>query len=484
MKRDTDFCIVFSLRSLLHQVIDAFTAEAERKGLRLSLKLDVTGLPAMIMGDPQRLRQTVSNILSNALESSNGGAILVSVRATRVAYTAAVKNILTITIKDEGKGMTEAKLDALFQQFEDILDEDLGSPTPTTRSVGIGLGLAVAARFVRNSRGQMRMRSKKDVGTEVILELPLNIGTAPKNPLPTPPTDTHPSTPNTPFPVPSSPISERAGRLSSLPLKTPESTTPYSPDGPFSDTQRDGPSPRTSYPFPTVTSAGYHSTIEPISSTIAVSPAYTVSPAFTISPGSTASPGGDANVNLNILVAEDNPLNAKVLRHQLFKMGHTVTVVGDGQACFDTFKATPNQFDVILMDFQVSFTPLLRQLLFCCNRWTDFNQMPLIDGPTSTKLIREYESKSTPTLSSLAMRHGCIPIFAVSASLQEEKYAEYVQNEFDGWILKPINFRRVGMLMMGIWDGEKRRECAYTPGEWENGGWFGPRINGNESRHC
>jgi PleD family two-component response regulator len=43
-------------------------------------------------------------------------------------------------------------------------------------------------------------------------------------------------------------------------------------------------------------------------------------------------------VSLRILVAEDNPLNAKVMKMQLTKIGHEVTVVSDGQACLDRFK--------------------------------------------------------------------------------------------------------------------------------------------------
>jgi PleD family two-component response regulator len=59
-------------------------------------------------------------------------------------------------------------------------------------------------------------------------------------------------------------------------------------------------------------------------------------------------------IKLRILVAEDNPLNAKILKLQLIKMGHEVIVVSDGQACFDRFRQDHRSFDVILMDFQVS----------------------------------------------------------------------------------------------------------------------------------
>ena len=98
--------------------------------------------------------------------------------------------------------------------------------------------------------------------------------------------------------------------------------------------------------------------------------------------------------------------------------------------------------------------------------------MPLLDGLASTKLIREYETTSKPLLPSLASNNGRVPIFAVSASLVEQKHAEYLDGGFDGWILKPISFRHLGTLMMGIWSEEERGNCIYKPGMWENGGWL------------
>jgi CheY-like chemotaxis protein len=58
--------------------------------------------------------------------------------------------------------------------------------------------------------------------------------------------------------------------------------------------------------------------------------------------------------------------------------------------------------------------------------------MPLIDGPTATRLIREFESIATPLLSPRAMSHGRIPVFAVSASLEEHKRDEYARGALEG----------------------------------------------------
>jgi CheY-like chemotaxis protein len=107
--------------------------------------------------------------------------------------------------------------------------------------------------------------------------------------------------------------------------------------------------------------------------------------------------------------------------------------------------------------------------------------MPIVDGLTSTKMIREYEKspeqKSHSLLDGAARR---VPILAVSASLVEEQLQTYVDAGFDGWILKPIDFKRLHTLLKGIHDAEVRRECLYVPGEWERGGWF-PRSRTTES---
>jgi hypothetical protein len=99
--------------------------------------------------------------------------------------------------------------------------------------------------------------------------------------------------------------------------------------------------------------------------------------------------------------------------------------------------------------------------------------MPIVDGLTSTKMIRSFE-KSHPThmLSKRAARNGRIPIIAVSASLIEKERQVYIDAGFDGWILKPISFDRLKQIMLGIVDASVRKENLYKSGGWERGGWF------------
>jgi CheY-like chemotaxis protein len=99
--------------------------------------------------------------------------------------------------------------------------------------------------------------------------------------------------------------------------------------------------------------------------------------------------------------------------------------------------------------------------------------MPIVDGMTATKMIRSFEKTRSPDqLSMRATLNRRIPIFAVSATLVEDNRQTYMDAGFDGWILKPVDFKRTAVLLEGIVDPAKRRECLYQPGEWERGGWF------------
>jgi hypothetical protein len=89
--------------------------------------------------------------------------------------------------------------------------------------------------------------------------------------------------------------------------------------------------------------------------------------------------------------------------------------------------------------------------------------MPIVDGLTSTKMIRSFE-KSHPThlLSKRAARNGRIPIIAVSASLLEKERQTYIDAAFD----------RLKNIMLGIVEAGARKENLYKSGGWERGGWF------------
>lgn len=172
------------------------------------------------------------------------------------------------------------------------------------------------------------------------------------------------------------------------------------------------------------------------------------------------SPAAESAEHLSVLVAEDDPINSRIIKKRLEKAGHDVYLTVNGEECASAYAEKEAFFDVVLMDMQ----------------------MPSVDGLTSTKMIRSHEAVcSKSILSPRAALNGRAPIFAVSASLVERDRDVYVQAGFDGWILKPVDFKRLAELMEGIVLNETRDKCLYVPGEWEQGGWFSAR-DGKDGR--
>ncbi|KAF4550028.1 Histidine protein kinase NIK1-like protein [Elsinoe fawcettii] len=155
--------------------------------------------------------------------------------------------------------------------------------------------------------------------------------------------------------------------------------------------------------------------------------------------------------HMRVLIAEDDPVNSRIIKKRLEKLGHMPHLTVNGEECSSSYGEKSGHFDVILMDMQ----------------------MPIVDGLTSTKMIRSFE-KSHPThiLSTRASLNGRVPIIAVSASLEERDRKTYIDAGFDGWILKPISFDRLSEIMTGIVDSAVRSKNLYKPGNWEKGGWF------------
>lgn len=101
--------------------------------------------------------------------------------------------------------------------------------------------------------------------------------------------------------------------------------------------------------------------------------------------------------------------------------------------------------------------------------------MPILDGFGATKCIRKIESNSPmnclPHRSTALL--GRIPIFAVSASLTKDQRPYMIEIGMDGWILKPIDFKRMSVLLAGISNILVRAENVYDEDRsWEYGGWF------------
>ena len=100
--------------------------------------------------------------------------------------------------------------------------------------------------------------------------------------------------------------------------------------------------------------------------------------------------------------------------------------------------------------------------------------MPLLNGYEATERIRALEHDSKTICDRLSQKlNGRIPIFAVSASLREAQREEMYSLGIDGWILKPIDFKRLRVILRGVTDTTQRAKDVYRQGcSWEHGGWL------------
>ena len=314
----------FNLSTAIEAVITSFRQEAERKNLDL-IVTSHSGLPEIVRGDAARLRQALSNVLSNAFRHSPNGSIKVSIQALHIEEQ---KSIISITVQDVGAGMSEQQLDALFQDFEQVVDDE--EAPVEAKSPGLGLGLALVARYVRNMNGRIKIRSEVGKGTIFSIELPFNHGSA-------------------------SVMGREAMRALETPLTTPESCISEGPTSPTVDE----PS-HLRFP-PLSVSRGKDipsSAADPDQNILSSSPIDQKAYPFPSMP----SRPNPQNPPLRILIAEDNPVNARVLRQRLERSGHTVQVATDGQSCYDSYRGSSRAVDVILMDLQVG-TSLLFLLM-------------------------------------------------------------------------------------------------------------------------
>ncbi|MEO2107219.1 MAG: ATP-binding protein, partial [Actinomycetota bacterium] len=124
------------------------------KSIDLSLHLE-PDLPELVLGDPQRLRQIVLNLVGNAVKFTDGGRVLVSagVRPADDGRT------LSVAVFDTGGGIPADMVDVIFDSFVQAHDDESAVAT------GTGLGLSIAKKLVERMGGTIGVRSSVGVGS-------------------------------------------------------------------------------------------------------------------------------------------------------------------------------------------------------------------------------------------------------------------------------------------------------------------------------
>ncbi|MBL8484260.1 MAG: PAS domain S-box protein, partial [Rhodocyclaceae bacterium] len=147
--------IAFSLRDSVGLSARTLQQRASEKGLELSVRVD-SDVPDGLQGDPTRLRQVLINLLSNALKFTDQGSVQVGVR-TQVCGDGYA--MLEFSVRDTGIGIPLDKQNVIFEAFSQ-------ADTSTTRKYGgTGLGLAICARLAAAMHGRIWVESEPGQGS-------------------------------------------------------------------------------------------------------------------------------------------------------------------------------------------------------------------------------------------------------------------------------------------------------------------------------
>jgi signal transduction histidine kinase/ActR/RegA family two-component response regulator len=152
--------LVFDPRALVNDVCALFAAEAEKKGVVMTVRLP-EHLPHLV-GDPSRIRQVLHNLLSNAVKFTHAGEITVEVVPEFRPGSAVT---LVIGVTDTGIGMTPEVQARLFQKFVQ------GDASTTRAYGGTGLGLAISRELARLMGGDIEVRSRVGEGSTFTMAL-------------------------------------------------------------------------------------------------------------------------------------------------------------------------------------------------------------------------------------------------------------------------------------------------------------------------
>jgi signal transduction histidine kinase/CheY-like chemotaxis protein len=139
-----------SLRTLLESVVEMLAHRAHEKGIEIGATVS-SDVPELMNFDPARLRQVLFNVIGNAVKFTQVGGVFVRVSLQ--------DDDLQISVTDTGPGMTDEEQARIFGEFEQ-------AGSIVDKSNGTGLGLAISARIMREFGGSLTVASERGTGSE------------------------------------------------------------------------------------------------------------------------------------------------------------------------------------------------------------------------------------------------------------------------------------------------------------------------------
>ena len=385
-----DFCPL----ELTEDVVRTYSAFARAKGLQLYACIDST-LPDRLRGDPLRIRQILNNLLSNAIKFTDNGRVVLRVR---VLQNAAGNAQVQWQVSDSGVGISQAQQQQLFDPFYQVNDTD--------SQAGAGLGLAICKWLCELMHGQLSVVSEPGLGSSFTLQLTLES-------VPGALADCPAFAAGSPTIYVRAPVSELAQHLIAwlnrfgLDCRLVVSEMPP-PSSLLVDLAPLDNAPLWSGPR-IVAVPGGPNPAQSNGTDWAVDADDVRAIAWAIH---LAQLGANAQrpaslqaktrpLNLQVLVAEDNVINAAIIKEQLEALGCAVVVAANGEQALAQW--APGRFDLLL---------------------TDVN-MPVMNGYQLAEAVRQQDST--------------LPIIGVTANALREEGERCAAVGMNAWMVKPLN---------------------------------------------
>ncbi|PID76856.1 MAG: hypothetical protein CSB24_04375 [Deltaproteobacteria bacterium] len=157
---------LFNIREMFKSITESFKVNVREKNLELKLYIS-PDVPDMLVSDPLRLNQIITNLVSNAIKFTDEGEIFIAVKCLRQHDESAD---LEISVKDTGIGMTVEEQARIFKAFAQA-DSSI-----SRRYGGTGLGLVICSNLAKLLGGEITMESEPEQGTRFTLSLNMKTG--------------------------------------------------------------------------------------------------------------------------------------------------------------------------------------------------------------------------------------------------------------------------------------------------------------------
>lgn len=147
--------VEYDFSSMIHDVVNMIMMRAKDKGLKMNLSVD-SSLPFKVYGDEVRIRQVLTNLLTNAVKYTKEGSMGLRVLGERDGENI----ILHFTVEDTGIGIKPEDIEKLFVRFERIEEN-------RNRNIeGTGLGMSITMQLLRLMDSELKVESEYGVGSK------------------------------------------------------------------------------------------------------------------------------------------------------------------------------------------------------------------------------------------------------------------------------------------------------------------------------